>query len=95
MVNSKFEKIAKKIKKSEILWDRRYLRAQGVCEFSRCLDILGTRGKGKNLNLYAVNSKFKKNSKKNLKSMNFSGIKEAWVRKALAIFCDQMTCEVL
>ena len=65
-----------------------------MCKYSRCLDIPGTRGKGKNVNLYAVNSKLK-NSKKILKNMIFFGIKEAWVRKALANFCDQITCEVL
>ena len=51
--------------------------------------------KEKNINLYAVNSKFKKNSKKFLKNNNLFGIKEAWVRKALAIFCDQMASKVL
>ena len=40
-------KIAKKLKKSEILWDWSYSCAQGACKFSCYLDIPGARGKGK------------------------------------------------
>ena len=58
------EKIAKKSKKIETLWDRRYSCLQGVYQFSCRLDTLGARGKGKHKFCTYVNSKFEKKRKK-------------------------------
>ena len=67
------------------MWDRRYSREQGACKFWHSLDIPGTHGKGKNLNLYAVNSKLK-NSKKILKNMIFLASKRLGCARRLQIF---------